>query len=64
MIGLNRLEGIMASLDYLLNNKRKRHIMGGILMSASLLFAGLAVTIVTLKQEEKEKENVDEGYIE
>ena len=54
----------MASLDYLLNNKRKRHIMGGILMSASLLFAGLAVTIVTLKQEEKENEDVDEGYIE
>lgn len=63
---MNRLEGVMASLDYLLNTKRKRHIMGGILMSASLLFAGLAVTIVTLKQEE-DKGNDDEqyeGYIE
>lgn len=52
----------MASLEYLLNNKRKRHIMGGILMSASLLFAGLAFTIVTLKQEEKDDD--DEQYIE
>lgn len=60
---MNRLEGVMASLEYLLNNKRKRHIMGGILMSASLLFAGLAFTIMTLKQEDqKEKEN--EQYIE
>ena len=59
---MNRLEGIMASLDYLLNSKRKRHIMGGILMSASLLFAGLAFTIVTLKQEENN--NDDEQYIE
>lgn len=50
------------SLDYLLNNKRKRHIMGGILMSASLLFAGLAITIVTLKHEEKDDDN--EQYIE
>ena len=53
---MNRLEGIIASLEYMLNNKRKRHIAGGILMSASLLFAGLAVTIVTLKNEEKENE--------
>lgn len=59
---MNRLEGIMASLEYLLNNKKKRHIMGGVLMSASLLFAGLAVTIVTLKYEENKDEN--EQYIE
>ena len=52
----------MASLEYLLNNKRKRHIMGGILMSASLLFAGLAFTIVTLKQEENDDDN--EQFIE
>lgn len=52
----------MASLDYLLNSKRKRHIMGGILMSASLLFAGLAFTIITLKPEENE--NDSEQYIE
>lgn len=60
---MNRLEGVMASLDYLLSNKRKRHIMGGILMSASLLFAGLAFTIITLKQEE-ENEDVSEQFIE
>lgn len=58
---MNRLEGVIASLDYLLNSKRKRHIMGGILMSASLLFAGLAVTVITLKQEENQN---DKQYIE
>ena len=58
---MNRLEGLMASLEYLLNNKKKRHIMGGILLSASLMFAGLAFTIITLKQEENED---DEQYIE
>lgn len=34
---VNRLEGIMMSLEYLLNNQRKRHIMGETLLSASLL---------------------------
>lgn len=48
----------MASLDYLLVSKRKRHVMGGVLLSASLLFAGLAFTIITLKQE---KDGIDEN---
>lgn len=61
---MNRLEGVIASLEYLLNNKRKRHIMGGILMSASLLFAGLAFTVITLKTEKEEETNSDEQYIE
>lgn len=53
----------MASLEYLLNNKKKRHILGGILLSTSLLFAGLAFTVMTLKQEEKNYDD-DEQYIE
>lgn len=60
---MNRLEGVLASLDYLLGNKRKRHIIGGVLMSTSLLFAGLAVTVMTLKTE-KEKEDNNEQWIE
>lgn len=60
---MNRLEGIIASLEYILNSKHKRHIAGGILMSASLLFAGLAITTVTLKNEEKKDEN-EQQFIE
>jgi hypothetical protein len=47
-------------LDYALNTRTKRHITGGILMSISLLFGGLAVTIMTLKTEDQESEK----YIE
>lgn len=60
---MNRLEGVLASLDYLLGNKRKRHIIGGVLMSTSLLFAGLAVTVMTLKMEKENGEN-NEQWIE
>ena len=38
-------------LDHALNTKKKRHIAGGVLMSISLLFGGLAITVVTLKTE-------------
>ncbi len=57
---MNRLEGVIATLDYLLGTKRKRHIMGGILMSASMLFAGLAFTVITLKEEKEIEKNNDE----
>lgn len=43
------LEGFVASLDYVLDTKQKRHIVGGIMMSLSLMFGGLAVTVFTLK---------------
>lgn len=62
---MNRLEGIIATLDYLTNTKRKRHIIGGILLSSSLLFAGLAFTVITLKPEKEEQENdYETGFIE
>lgn len=50
---MERLERILAMLDHSLNTKKKRHIAGGVLMSISLLFGGLAVTVISLKQEEE-----------
>lgn len=51
-----RLEELISMLDHALNTKAKRHITGGILMSISLLFGGLALTIMTLKVEEDDRE--------
>ena len=64
---MDRLEAILSMLDKILDTRRKRHIAGGVLMSASLLFGGLAVTILTLKQEEletteQETENEDDEF--
>lgn len=42
-------EGLVTMLDYTLDTQRKRHIVGGILMSVSLLFGGLAFTAMTIK---------------
>ena len=54
---MDGLENIISVLDYVLDTKRKRHIMGGLLLSASLLFGGLVFTVMTIKgEEEKEDE--------
>ena len=39
-------------LDELLDSRRKRHIAGGILLSASMLFGGLALTVMTIKSDD------------
>lgn len=48
-------DALVQILDYTLNSKRKRHITGGILLSVSLLFGGLALTAMTLRPEEEEE---------
>ena len=48
---MERLEGILSVLDDSLSTKKKRHIVGGILMSVALLFGGLSFTVMTLKGE-------------
>lgn len=47
------LEEIVESLDRILDTKNKRHITGGVLLSLSVLFGGLALTIMTLKGEDR-----------
>lgn len=37
------IDNIVAMIDYMLNTQRKRHIVGGILISMSALFGGLAI---------------------
>ena len=45
---METLESTFLFLDYLTDTKRKRHMVGGILMSVSLFFGGLAF-MMTIK---------------
>lgn len=52
---MDRLDYIIAMLEKTLGTRTKRHIMGGALVSVSLLFGGLALTVMTLKTEDKDE---------
>lgn len=54
---MDSLENTFLFLDYLTDTKRKRHMVGGILMSVSLFFGGLALTMMTIKGEDNEPDN-------
>ena len=48
------MEGIgnfISMMDYILDTHRKRHITGGTLLSASLLFFFFSLTVMTIKTE-------------
>lgn len=49
------LDNIIEVIDYMLNTRRKRHIIGGILISMSALFGGLAITAITIKTEDDDE---------
>ena len=53
---MDGFENFISVLDYMLDTKRKRHITGGLLISVSLLFGGLALTVMTIKKEEKDED--------
>lgn len=49
---MNNLVKIITTVDSILDTNRKRHILGGILLSTSFLFGGFALTVMTIKNEE------------
>lgn len=49
------LDNIIEVIDYMLNTRRKRYIIGGILISMSALFGGLAITAITIKPEDDDE---------
>ena len=57
---MDRLNYIVAMLERTLGTRAKRHILGGTLVSVSLLFGGLALTVMTLKIDNEEDYDEDE----
>lgn len=46
---MEALENLVYFMDSVLDTKRKRTIVGGILLSAALMFGGLAITALSVK---------------
>ena len=53
---MDGIGNFISMMDYILDTNRKRHITGGILLSVSLLFGGLALTVMTIQNEEESDE--------
>lgn len=49
---MSQLEWVLYTIEKALDTKFKRHIAGGILMSISILFGGLSLTVMSLSSED------------
>lgn len=49
---MDRAKRLLVTIEHLVSTKKKRHIVGGILLSASLFLGGLALTVMSTKNEE------------
>lgn len=47
------LDSVLEIFDSMLDTKLKRHTVGGALLSVSLLFGGLAFTVITIKEDDE-----------
>lgn len=50
---MERLEILLDLVDRALGTKKRRYIVGGILMSVSLFFSGLSVTVIIINKGEQ-----------
>lgn len=55
---MDRVKRLVLMLDHTLDTGRKRHIVGGMLLSMSLFFGGLALTTMTIKEKEDDDEQI------
>lgn len=49
---MERFANLISMMDYVLDTRRKRHILSGVLLSSALLFGGLALTVISIKDEQ------------
>lgn len=52
MMEMESFANLISMMDFVLDSKRKRHITGGFLLSAALLFGVLAMTVMSIRDED------------
>lgn len=55
---MDHMKRLISTLEHLVSTPKKKHIVGGILLSTSVFLGGLALTVMSTKIEE----NTDEFY--
>ena len=59
---MDRMRRLISTIEDLVSTKKKRHIVGGILLSTSIFLGGLAVTVMSTKVEDNEVMENDDEY--
>lgn len=52
---MERTKRLLLTIEHLVSTKKKRHIVGGILLSTSIFLGGLALTVLSTKSETEDE---------
>lgn len=57
---MERTKRLLSTIEHLVATKGKRHIIGGVLLSASIFLGALATTVLTMKVDEPQNKVQDD----
>lgn len=49
---MKTIANIILTIDELINTKKRRHIISGVLMTTAIFFGGLALTAMSIRMED------------
>ena len=58
---MERTKKLLSTIEHLISTRRRRHIVAGALLSIALFAGGLAGTVLSIKVDETEYEQIYQG---
>ncbi len=58
---MERTKRLLSTIEHLISTRRRRHIVAGALLSIALFAGGLAGTVLSIKVDETEYEQIYQG---
>lgn len=58
---MERTKRLLSTIEHLISTRRRRHIVTGVLLSIALFAGGLAGTVLSIKVDETEYEQIYQG---
>lgn len=52
---MESMKRLLSTIEHLISTKRRRHIVAGTLLSTALFAGGLAITVLSMKFDEKDE---------
>ena len=53
---MEKIEMLLDLMEYVTKSRKRKHFVGGLLLSAAFFFAGIAVTTMTISLEDNEQD--------
>ena len=57
---MEKIEMLLDLMEYVTKSRKRKHFVGGLLLSAAFFFAGIALTTMTISLEDDNQEEIEQ----